>query len=180
MIVYTEGRIKDSSQKFIAKPDDYLKGAPLVVLVNGGSASASEIVAGALQDHKRAVILGTKTFGKGSVQTVMPLTNDTAVKMTTARYYTPSGRSIQAEGIVPDITMATVKISNGDDNSFALLREQDLTKHLDNPNAETENPVTEKATDDADEDTTPLAVKDYALSEALNLLKGINILNPRP
>lgn len=180
LIVYTEGRIKDSSQKFIAKPDDYLKGAPLVVLVNGGSASASEIVAGALQDHKRAVILGTKTFGKGSVQTVMPLTNDTAVKMTTARYYTPSGRSIQAEGIVPDITMATVKISNGDDNNFALLREQDLTKHLDNPNAATEKPVTEKAAADADEDTTPLAVKDYALSEALNLLKGINILNPRP
>jgi carboxyl-terminal processing protease len=180
LIVYTEGRIKDSSQKFIAKPDDYLKGAPLVVLVNGGSASASEIVAGALQDHKRAVILGTKTFGKGSVQTVMPLTNDTAVKMTTARYYTPSGRSIQAEGIVPDITMATVKISNGDDNSFAALREQDLTKHLDNPNADSEKPVVKKSVEDAGEDTTPLAVKDYALSEALNLLKGINILNPRP
>tara|TARA_R110001583_G_scaffold183598_1_gene342284 strand:+ start:16977 stop:18302 length:1326 start_codon:yes stop_codon:yes gene_type:complete len=180
LIVYTEGRIQDSSQKFTAKPDDFLKGAPLVVLVNGGSASASEIVAGALQDHKRAVIMGTKTFGKGSVQTVMPLTNDTAVKMTTARYYTPSGRSIQAEGIVPDIKIETVKISNGDDNSFTLLREQDLTKHLDNPNAATEKPVVEKTVTKADEDTTPLAVKDYALSEALNLLKGINILNPRP
>lgn len=180
LIVYTEGRIKDSSQKFNAKPDDFLKGAPLVVLVNGGSASASEIVAGALQDHKRAVIMGTKTFGKGSVQTVMPLTNDTAVKMTTARYYTPSGRSIQAEGIVPDITIEAVKISNGDDNNFALLREQDLTKHLDNPNATTEKPINSAPAKEADEDATPLAVKDYALSEALNLLKGINILNPRP
>lgn len=185
LIVYTEGRIKDSSQKFIAKPDDFLKGAPLVVLVNGGSASASEIVAGALQDHKRAVILGTKTFGKGSVQTVMPLTNDTAIKITTARYFTPSGRSIQAKGIVPDITIDAVKISNGDDNSFALLREEDLTKHLDNPNVKAEKLAAEASkdktsADKTDEDTTPLAVKDYALSEALNLLKGINILSPRP
>jgi len=177
LIVYTEGRVKDSNQKFNAKPDDMLKGAPLIVLVNGGSASASEIVAGALQDHNRAVIVGTKTFGKGSVQTVMPLTNETAVKMTTARYFTPSGRSIQAEGIVPDIEIDAVKISSSE-KGVNLLREQDLSGHLENGNGD-EN---KEGKTDAEEtaDTTPLAVKDYALSEALNLLKGINILNPRP
>ncbi|HFE32809.1 MAG TPA: S41 family peptidase, partial [Gammaproteobacteria bacterium] len=104
LIVYTKGRIRDSDMKFNATPRTLLDGAPLVVLVNGGSASASEIVAGALQDHKRALIVGTRTFGKGSVQTILPLNNNTALKLTTARYYTPSGRSIQAEGIEPDIT----------------------------------------------------------------------------
>jgi len=177
LIVYTEGRVKDSNQKFNAKPDDMLKGAPLIVLVNGGSASASEIVAGALQDHNRAVIVGTKTFGKGSVQTVMPLTNETAVKMTTARYFTPSGRSIQAEGIVPDIEIDAVKISSSE-KGINLLREQDLSGHLENGNGD-ENKE-DKTASEKTADTTPLAVKDYALSEALNLLKGINILNPRP
>jgi len=177
LIVYTEGRVKDSNQKFNAKPDDMLKGAPLIVLVNGGSASASEIVAGALQDHNRAVIVGTKTFGKGSVQTVMPLTNETAVKMTTARYFTPSGRSIQAEGIVPDIEIDAVKISSSE-KGVNLLREQDLSGHLENGNGDENKEDTTDSEETAD--TTPLAVKDYALSEALNLLKGINILNPRP
>lgn len=179
MIVYTEGRIHDADQKFHAKPGDLLHGAPIVVLVNGGSASASEIVAGALQDHQRAVILGTKTFGKGSVQTVMPLTNETAVKMTTARYYTPSGRSIQADGIEPDIKLDAIQISAAEDNGFEPLREADLSRHLENGSLEEELKETtaDKATDD--EDKQPLALRDYPLSQALNLLKGMNIMSKR-
>jgi carboxyl-terminal processing protease len=190
MIVYTDGRIADSDQKFHATPDDLLKGAPLIVLVNGGSASASEIVAGAIQDQKRGIVLGSKTFGKGSVQTVMPLTNETAVKMTTARYYTPSGRSIQAEGIVPDIEINGIHIAEIQESEFTPLRERDLTRHLENGGGEEEeNSADEAAQADQDEadsaseeaeseaEKQPLEVRDYVLSQALNLLKGMNILN---
>ncbi len=142
LVVSTDGRTEDAKKKFFATPDDYLRGmredvlkglpaaaktVPMVVLVNGGSASASEIVAGALQDHKRATVIGTQTFGKGSVQTIMPLGNSTAIKLTTARYYTPNGRSIQAKGITPDIICEEPGAS-----AAARLRESDLERHLEN------------------------------------------------
>ena len=187
MIVYTEGRIEDADQKFHAKPGDMLNGAPIIVLVNGGSASASEIVAGALQDHQRAVIIGSKTFGKGSVQTVMPLTNDTAVKMTTARYYTPNGRSIQADGIEPDIAIEGIQVTALEDGEFTPLREADLSRHLEN--GQSPEPKEQIAPDTMDPTTTdadaemlekqPLAVRDYPLSQALNLLKGMTILQSK-
>lgn len=187
LIVYTEGRIEDADQKFHAKPGDMLNGAPIIVLINGGSASASEIVAGALQDHQRAVIVGSKSFGKGSVQTVMPLTNDTAVKMTTARYYTPKGRSIQADGIEPDIAIEGIQVSAVEDSEFTPLREADLTRHLENgqepkPDEQIAPDAVDPQTTDASEEDIkeqPLAVRDYTLSQALNLLKGMTILQSK-
>lgn len=172
MIVYTEGRIDDSSHKYLATPGDSLNGAPLVVLINGGSASASEIVAGAMQDHKRAIIMGTKSFGKGSVQTIQELRNGSAVKLTTARYFTPNGRSIQAKGIVPDITLSTLKISADDAKERVSFSEKDLDGRLSNPNGESpesdakDKPGSEK-----------LAETDFQLYEALNLLKGLHIMS---
>ncbi len=174
MIVYTEGRIEDSSHKYLATPGDSLNGAPLVVLINGGSASASEIVAGAMQDHKRAIIMGTKSFGKGSVQTIQELRNGSAVKLTTARYFTPNGRSIQAKGIVPDIKLSTLKIPASDEKERASFSEKDLDGRLSNPNDE--SPESDANAKDKAE-SEKLAETDFQLYEALNLLKGLHILS---
>ncbi|MCP4764793.1 MAG: S41 family peptidase [Gammaproteobacteria bacterium] len=171
LIVYTEGRIDDSSHRYLATPGDSLNGAPLVVLINGGSASASEIVAGALQDHKRGIILGTKSFGKGSVQTIQELRNGSAVKLTTARYFTPHGRSIQATGIEPDIKLSTLKLSSTDEKARATYSEADLDGSLSNPNGDTKDGESQEDKGEA------LAESDFQLYEALNLLKGLNILS---
>jgi carboxyl-terminal processing protease len=177
MIVYTEGRIKDSKLTFTAKPTDMLKDAPIIVLVNGGSASASEIVAGALQDHERAIIMGEPTFGKGSVQTILPMNEDTALKLTTARYFTPSGRSIQASGIEPDIIIENIRIdSTADTYSSVQIKEADLSGHLDNGQKENtkEKTKNKKATKEKKKEPS-LAETDYQLYEALNVLKGLAI-----
>lgn len=175
MIVYTEGRIKDSQLEFTAKPPDSLHGAPLIVLVNEGSASASEIVAGALQDRERALIMGRPTFGKGSVQTILPMNNKAALKLTTARYFTPSGRSIQAEGIKPDIIIDKVKVSAVTAAATKAVKEANLDRHLENPEESDEI----KKVEEKDSGEQPLAERDYTLYEALNLLKGMDVLYAR-
>ncbi len=174
LIVYTEGRIKNSEMRFNAAPGDEINGAPLVILINAGSASASEIVAGALQDHKRAIIMGEKSFGKGSVQTILPAGKNAAVKLTTARYYTPLGRSIQAEGIEPDVALARVKLESLEGLKFKPVKEADLSHHLEN---NTEKTVKTAKGKETEKDKEALDVRDYALHEALTLLKGLSILN---
>jgi carboxyl-terminal processing protease len=190
-VVSTDGRTEDAKRKFIAAPEDYLRGSrddylknlpaavktvPMVVLVNGGSASASEIVAGALQDHKRATLIGTPTFGKGSVQTILPLGNNTAIKLTTARYYTPSGRSIQAKGITPDIV-----VEDPSSPTTGRLREADLEKHLLNEQEQAAQKEKTQRTSvkpsEADEKPpAPLEFasdKDFQFQQALKFLKGL-------
>lgn len=202
LVVYTEGRAEDAKMRLTANPENYLRGPnstdylrdipaelktiPMVVLVNGGSASASEIVSGALQDLKRAVIMGTQSFGKGSVQTILPLNNGTAIKLTTARYFTPSGRSIQAKGIAPDIVVEEGTVNTIDQSGG--LREADLTGHLSNPK-DSEAPakrVVEDTKDKADDKksadqkpTEPGSKNDYQFSQAMNLLKGLQILQQK-
>ena len=188
LIVYTQGRVDDIKLQFNAGPDDVLSDAPMVVLVNGGSASASEIVAGALQDHRRAIIMGTQTFGKGSVQTIVPIDDSTALKLTTARYYTPSGRSIQAHGITPDILVEQGTLTPDGDKGPDRIKEADLARHLDDGgkggkggDADKDKHY-DKGTDatDVGEPKKPLVEEDFQLSEALNLLKGLNVLGRGP
>ncbi len=184
LIVYTEGRLQQSELSYSANNTDVLGDLPLVVLINGGSASASEIVAGALQDHHRAIIMGTPSFGKGSVQTILPLTNNRALKLTTARYFTPSGRSIQAQGIAPDILVEPSTLTQLEGRQG--LKEANLRGHLSNGNGDGHSNGDDAVKDTpaepngdshaaSSEDNRQLLSSDYQLNEALNLLKGLAI-----
>ncbi|AQQ69644.1 peptidase S41 [Microbulbifer agarilyticus] len=171
LVVYTEGRNDASNLRYSASPGDVTKGAPLVVLINDGSASAAEIVAGALQDHRRAVVMGTDSFGKGSVQTVIPINDDRAIKLTTALYFTPKGRSIQAQGIKPDITVERVQITRMEGRSRST--EADLAGHLDNGNGGKESGSQDRKRAKAEKEDW--YSRDNQVFEALNVLKGLNL-----
>lgn len=170
-IVSTRGRKKRSQQKFNAISGDISDGLPVVILINGGSASASEIVAGALQDHKRAIIMGTTSFGKGSVQTIIPVQKNSAMRLTTARYYTPSGKSIQAKGIVPDIIVKQAKIEELE--PFSNRKESDLKGHLENPTEGNAN--LEKIKKESSNTEVENKKIDYQLNRAIDLLEGISL-----
>jgi carboxyl-terminal processing protease len=186
MIVYTEGREKDSKMQFTAKKGDKEPGYPIVVVINGGSASASEIVAGAMQDHKRAIILGTQSFGKGSVQTIIPLSDDSGLRLTTARYYTPKGRSIQAKGITPDIVVEALELPKPSGNKASMhLREKDLVNHFETEDkSETgDSRQDEKKSEKVDDKTEKVSSRleeklkhDYQVLRALDLLKGWELI----
>ncbi len=181
-VVYTEGRVNDAKLEFSATPPDLIDGAPLIVLVNEGSASASEIVAGALQDAKRAVLMGRKTFGKGSVQTILPMNNKAAIKITTARYFTPNGRSIQARGIEPDITINKIKVQAEEGADTRTVSEAQLDRHLHNSTQHAGDKDQIKPTapeSSSGEARGKLATNDYEVYEALNLLKGMALLKTR-
>lgn len=175
LIVYTEGRIQTSATQFIASGDATAIDIPLVILINGGSASASEIVAGALQDHKRAIVLGTTSFGKGSVQSVIPLSETHGMKLTTARYFTPNGRSIQAQGIVPDIIIERGKFTPL--KSRVRVTEADLPRHLQNGGTNSADSADTKSSKRTD--TQKPVTNDAQLHEAITLLKGLHILSQR-
>ena len=169
LIVYTKGRIPNSELRFSADSADPSENVPLVVLINGGTASAAEIVSGALQDHKRAILMGTDSFGKGSVQTVLPLNNDRALKLTTALYYTPNGRSIQAQGIVPDIEVERAKVTR-EQSDFEGFKEADLQGHLANGNGGKDRPTTPGKAPEVNPQES-----DYQLNQAISLLKGLSV-----